>query len=217
MVENQIKAVIFDVGGVLALSKNPIVIGKRSNMHDLGVHEYISRKLRISIDQWFDAIDSIYADAFVGQLSERTTILTISRKLGVSPFKVFSLFLKAYKRNFKQNKKLYKLAFKLKKQGHKIAILSDQWWLSKEAVIKEKYMKKFNVVVISCDVGLRKPNPEIYKLTLKKLKLPAKNCLFIDNQTWNLTPAKKLGMKTILFKTDEQLFKQLFKMGVGHD
>ena len=212
--KNQIKALIFDIGGVLALSKNPTSIKRGSNMHDLGVHERIAKKLKISIDQWFDTIDSTYADAYVGGVSEHTTIFTTARKLGTSPFKLAEVVIQAYRKNFKQNKKLYKFTFKLKKQGYKIAVLSDQWWLSKRAVVKESYMKKFNVVVISCDVGIRKPNPEIYKLALKKLKTPAKNCLFIDNQIWNLTPGKKLGMKTILFKDNKQLFKELEKYGV---
>ena len=79
----------------------------------------------------------------------------------------------------------------------------------------EKYTKKFNAVIVSCDVGIRKPNPKIYKLVLKKLKLPAKNTVFIDNQKWNIKPAKKLGMNTILFKNNKQTLKELKKLKVG--
>ena len=43
---------------------------------------------------------------------------------------------------------------------------------------------------------------------LKKLKLRPGQCLFIDNQEWNLRPAKKLKMHTILFKNNKQLFKE---------
>lgn len=39
----------------------------------------------------------------------------------------------------------------------------------------EKYTKKFDEVVISCDVKLRNPNPKVYKVMLKKLNIPAKN------------------------------------------
>lgn len=214
MTQNQIKAVIFDIGGVLVLSKNPTTIKIGKNHSYTGVHERIAKKLKISLDQWFDTIETTYVEAFIGKISEQTTILTLAKKLQVHPGYLRWLIVKSYRKNFKQNRKLYKLAFKLKKQGYKIAVLSDQWWLSKEAIVKERYMEKFDQVVISCDVGVRKPNPEIYKLTLKKLRFQAKNCLFIDNQSWNLTPAKKLGMKTILFKTNKQLFKQLEKLGV---
>ena len=73
-------------------------------------------------------------------------------------------------------------------------------------------MKKFDEVVVSCDVGIRKPNPKIYKMILKKLKLKGKSCIFIDNQKWNLIPAKKLGMKTILFKDNKQADEKLKKL-----
>ena len=106
------------------------------------------------------------------------------------------------------------MAFKLKKQGYEIAILSDQHHVSKEALIRNRDSKKFDIVLVSCDVGLRKPNPKFYKLMLKKLKLSANKIVFIDNQTWNLPPAKRLGMKTILFKNNNQAIKELKRLGV---
>jgi len=95
----------------------------------------------------------------------------------------------------------------LKKAGYTIAVLSDQWYLSKEALVLPQLYHQFNEKIISCDVGLRKPNPKIYKLVLRRLNLHQHDALFIDNQKWNIVPAKKIGMKTILFKNNKQLFK----------
>jgi len=212
-VRGKIKAVIFDIGSVLVLSKQTLKVinGKR---YYLGVHESIARKLGISLDQWLDTLEFPYSKSYVGKISEAQTVSVISKNLNCNPPKLKKVIVETYKENFKQNTELYKFAFKLKKQGYKIAILSDQWQLSKEAVVDPKLMAKFNLVIISCDVGLRKPDLPIYKLTLKKLGLKPQECVFIDNQTWNLTPAKKLGMEAILFKTNKQVFKQLFKIGV---
>jgi putative hydrolase of the HAD superfamily len=74
--------------------------------------------------------------------------------------------------------------------------------------------KKFDEVVVSCEVGMRKPNPKMYKLILKRLKISPKQTLFIDNQEWNTKPAKKLGEKVILYKNNKQLFKELNKLGI---
>jgi len=213
MIRNQIKAVIFDIGGVLALSKIPLE-KYGGNFHNLGVHETISKKLKLSLDQWFDSIDSTYADAIEGKISKKKFLSVISKNVKTTPKKLEKIIFKAYKKNFKQNKKLYSLAFKLKKKGYKIAILSDQHQISQKALMQKKYSKKFSVVVISCNVGVRKPNSKIYKLTLQKLKLPAKNCLFIDNQEWNIKPAKNLSMKTILYKNNKQLFRELIKFRI---
>lgn len=207
----KIKAVIFDVGGVLEIGES---LKTHKNHSSFNVHEYIAKKFKISIDQWFDSIDTTYALSIEGKISKEKTLLVISKNLGTNPRKLEKIIIKAYRRNFKHNRKLYRFAFKLKKRGHKIAILSDQWPISKEALIKKRYSKKFDVLVISCDVGVRKPNPKIYKLVLNKLNLNADETVFIDNQIWNIKPAKKLGMKVILFKDNEQTIKNLQKLGV---
>lgn len=48
-----------------------------------------------------------------------------------------------------------------------------------------------------------KPQPEAYALALDSAGLPAQACLFADDQTRNLAPAKQLGMRTVLVGTRE--------------
>ena len=216
MKRSEIKAVIFDVGGVLATPSAPArliqdthlaSVPKHCGHRHKGVHEYIADKLRILLDQWFDSIDTIYAKSIEGKVSRAETLNILSKNLYISKRRVRNIIVKAYRFNFKQNKQLFKQAFKLKKQGYKIGVLSDQWHLSQEAIMPKRLYKKFSPVIVSNEVGMRKPNPKIYKLLLKKLKLKPSEVLFIDNQEWNTKPAKKLGIKTIQFKNNEQLFK----------
>ncbi len=207
----KIKAIIFDIGGVLEIGKNSKTMRNHST---LGVHEYISKKFKITLDQWFDSIDTPYAKSIEGKISEEKVLSIISKNLKTTPRKLKRIIIRAYRKHFRHNKELYKFAFGLKNKGYKIAILSDQWPVSKEALFKKRYIKKFNNVVVSCDVGVRKPNPKIYKIVLKKLKLSPEKCVFIDNQIWNIKPAKKLGMKTILFKSNKQTINDLKKLGV---
>jgi epoxide hydrolase-like predicted phosphatase len=200
-----IKAIVFDVGGVLALGENSKKI--RGKFIHSGVHIDIAKKLNISLDQYMDAIDTNYALAIEGKISRENVISIFSRNLKVSEDKIKKLYIGAYRKHFNQNKQLFKQAFKLKKLGYKIAILSDQWYLSKEALMPNKYYSKFNHVIVSCDIGLRKPNPKIYKILIKKLNQKPEEILFIDNQVWNTKPANKIGIKTILFKNNKQLFE----------
>ena len=134
--------------------------------------------------------------------------------LETSPKHLESLFIIAYQKYYKRNNRLFDLAFNLRKKGYKIGILSDQWHVSKEALILPEDTRKFNVSIVSCDVGMRKPNPKIYKLALRKLRLKANETVFIDNQKWNISAAKKLGMKTILFKNNKQTIRELKKHGI---
>jgi epoxide hydrolase-like predicted phosphatase len=210
--KKEIKAIIFDIGGVLQLGKysSKPIRGHR----ELGVHNFIIKKLKISLDQYFDSLDTAYVKSIEGTILEKEVIKIISKNLKISQKKLKQLFDQAYKKHFKLNTQLIDFAIKLKKQGYKIAILSDQWHISKKSLVTSEIKKHFKPSVISCDVGIRKPDKKIYQLILKKLKLPAKSTLFIDNQEWNIKPAKKIGMNTILFKSNKQLINELRKLKI---
>ena len=60
-------------------------------------------------------------------------------------------------------------------------------------------MKLFDNIMFSCEIGLRKPNIEFYKMALKKFKIAARECIFIDDNIKNLTPFEELGGKVFLF------------------
>jgi len=207
----EVKAIILDIGGVLFINKNELK--KRKIIHrNLGVHQEIAKRLKISLDQYFDSIGSAYAKSLKGKITKSDLLTILYKKLNVSRKILEKFYYNAYKKYVKKNKSLISKLINLKKQGYKLAILSDQWHLSKKAHLAKEFPKLFKPIILSCDVGARKPNIKIYKLVLKKLKVPAKNCLFIDNQEWNIKPAKKLGMKTILFKNNKQLFKEFDKI-----
>lgn len=60
----------------------------------------------------------------------------------------------------------------------------------------------FQEKIVSGDVGMRKPNKEIFVYTLDKLGCKPEECIFVDNSVKNLLVAKELGMRTILFNRD---------------
>jgi putative hydrolase of the HAD superfamily len=59
------------------------------------------------------------------------------------------------------------------------------------------------VIVLSAEVGLRKPDPAIFELTLDRLGVPAASCVFADDSEANLAPAKEMGM-IVIHALDEQ-------------
>lgn len=203
--KEEIRALIFDLGGVLQIKEKQ---RKTQNQkHSSGIHEKAAKKLGITLDQYFDAMDTLYALSIEGKISKKELLKKLSFNLNSTPKKLEKLFYNLYKKEFVLNKQLFKQVKILKKKGYVVAILSDQWHLSKDVHFSKKLQEVFSPAIISCDIGLRKPNPKVYKLILKKLKLKPEQTIFIDNQIWNIVPAKKLGMKTILFKNNFQLFK----------
>jgi FMN phosphatase YigB (HAD superfamily) len=107
------------------------------------------------------------------------------------------------------------LAHKLS-DNYKIIIFSNHHRGGPE---KSGRLLKINVhdfpFVNSARVGLRKPQTAFYKYLLKRFRLIPKECLFIDDRTRNLKPAKKLGIHTYLYDQNyPKLIKHLKKLGV---
>jgi putative hydrolase of the HAD superfamily len=67
----------------------------------------------------------------------------------------------------------------------------------------------FETVVDSAFVGMRKPEPEIYTLTLKRLGLPADACVFVDDLDVNIAAARDLGFHTVHFRDTAQAIGEL--------
>jgi putative hydrolase of the HAD superfamily len=67
----------------------------------------------------------------------------------------------------------------------------------------------FEVVVDSGFVGCRKPDREIYDLTLERMGVPAEQCLFIDDIDVNCDAARGLGMSAIHYQHNEQAIPEI--------
>jgi putative hydrolase of the HAD superfamily len=65
------------------------------------------------------------------------------------------------------------------------------------------------VVVDSAFVGMRKPDPAIYELTLERLGVAAEECVFVDDLEPNCETARNLGMRVVRFEHAEQAIPEL--------
>jgi epoxide hydrolase-like predicted phosphatase len=75
--------------------------------------------------------------------------------------------------------------------GLSTALLSNSWGLDYP---REGWDELFDTVVISGEVGLRKPEPEIYQLTASRLGHRTEECVFVDDLAPNITGAVAAGM-----------------------
>lgn len=87
---------------------------------------------------------------------------------------------------------------KLKGKGITVAVLSNTVLPMAELAYEARLYDPFDLVILSHEVGLAKPDVEIYKYTLEQLKTTAESCIFIDDRPKNLTPASELGIHTVL-------------------
>jgi putative hydrolase of the HAD superfamily len=66
---------------------------------------------------------------------------------------------------------------------------------------------RFDVVVVSCEVDLAKPDPRIYELALSRLGVKAGQALFVDDREDNIEGAARLGLRTLHFVDDQAVEK----------
>lgn len=92
-----------------------------------------------------------------------------------------------------------KLVKKCIKKGHKVYVLSN-WDPESFSIIRKKYhmlFDCFNGIVVSGNVGMVKPDPEIFQYLLEKYNLNPQECVFIDDQSENVAAARNAGICAI--------------------
>ena len=80
---------------------------------------------------------------------------------------------------------------------------------AEKAVRVGEVLARFDHVVESSKVGIRKPDPRIYQLMLDHLGKPAENCVYLDDLGINCKPAAALGMHAIKVTGEAQALDDL--------
>jgi putative hydrolase of the HAD superfamily len=89
-----------------------------------------------------------------------------------------------------------------RRAGVRTAMLSNSW--GDDRYDRVMLAELFDAWVISAEVGLRKPDPEIYELAAERLGLPPEACVFVDDLPGNLKPARAIGMATVVHRGDAE-------------
>jgi putative hydrolase of the HAD superfamily len=97
-------------------------------------------------------------------------------------------------------------------RGHRMALLTNnvrEWEPQWRAMLPVDEI--FEVIVDSAFVGLRKPEREIYELTLERLGggLQPSDCLFVDDVEVNVDAARQLGMRAVHFRDNDQAIPEI--------
>jgi epoxide hydrolase-like predicted phosphatase len=94
-----------------------------------------------------------------------------------------------------------------KRAGVRTGLISNSWGHGRYD--RTLFPELFDGVVISGDVGVRKPDPRIYELGAEAVDLPPWACVFVDDLPGNLKPARELGMATVRHVRAEQTISEL--------
>jgi len=87
---------------------------------------------------------------------------------------------------------------RLRTDGYKLAICSNNIAAYRDAWQRQFPIEWFDAVVDSSEVGVRKPDPAIYRLTAERLDVPPAACAFLDDHPGNVAGAVAAGMAGVL-------------------
>ncbi len=90
--------------------------------------------------------------------------------------------------------------------GIRTGLLSNSWGNEYD---RTDWHEMFDAVVISGEVGMRKPEPGIFELAVDRMGLPADECVFIDDMAHNIVAAEQAGIVGIVHRTFDETAAEL--------
>ncbi|MBT4540157.1 HAD family phosphatase [Candidatus Woesearchaeota archaeon] len=199
-----IKAIIFDMGGVLV--KDPGDQRKK----------LFAKLLGVSVEEFESAYRQLIDDFQKGNISDMEFWEKIADILSIDKKKMPNLkdiWYDSLIPIFTEDKEVFEVVDELKRNKYLVALLSNTEKPTIKYVETLDY-SMFDIKIYSCEIGMIKPDAEIYVYTLDKLGIKAEEAVLIDDKDINIDGAEELGMKTILFKNAKQMKKELLKLGV---
>jgi putative hydrolase of the HAD superfamily len=189
-----IKAILFDLDGVLTLDKSGTVSTCR----------YISANTGLDYDTLLVANQKYNQDLLSGKVAYADIWEDFCKdmKYGID----FELLDKAFT-STPIDKKMELLVRELKKH-YKIGLITDNKVERTDAIIDtNKWRGLFDVVCVSANLECGKGDEKIFKIATETLGVAPSECVFIDNQDKNLIAPRNIGMRTILFSDEDRNYE----------
>jgi putative hydrolase of the HAD superfamily len=190
-----IRAVVFDYGGVLTTPIGDSIAawleadGIRPDSFSSALKEWLGRNAEDGTPIHRLETGELSAQEFDALLAAR---LTTFDGTPVDPTGVLRRLFAA----MGPDEQMYELIADLHAVGVTTALLSNSWG---NTYPRERLTALMDVMVISGEVGLRKPAPPIYRLVLERLGISdAATVLFIDDAAPNIAGAEAVGMRGLL-------------------
>lgn len=188
MAQQAIKAVIFDMGGVIIRSEDQ---SPRDRLAEsLGItHQELIRQVFGS---------ETASLATVGRISEAEHWQSVADHFGLDA-QGLADFQKEFWAGDRADRSLLKFIDDLRPQ-YQTALLSNAWGGARKAVT-ESYnaLYPFDVIIYSAEVHLAKPDAAIYHLALEKLGVQPGEAIFVDDFVENIDAAQAVGIHAVRF------------------
>ncbi len=198
-----IRALVFDIGGVIVRSDVERALGRLAAGNSLSPAEVL-RAIQ-SDPRWQDWQE--------GRMVPQKWHEHLARRLGVTL--TFGEFCEIWNRAIDSTPILSNDFFAGLSVHYKLALLSNTDPIHVAHLEPTfSFFRYFPTRIYSCSVGLTKPHPAIYRCALEACSVTASESVYIDDVEAYVTAARQVGMRGIVFSSPEQLKESLRALDV---
>ncbi len=196
---SHINSIIFDYGGVIG--KNP----------SKDIYAVISKKFDCDVQKIEREFLKLIIPIQKGEIREKLFWEKLGKAIGSEEYQALrQTWLSAFEKYSAIDKRVISIARKLRGY-HRVCLLSNTTTFCRKQSILPELKNAFDLIIFSFEIGMRKPEKEIYIYTLEKLEPDPRSCIIIDDSEKNLVYPREIGMKTILFQSFAIFKKELQK------
>jgi epoxide hydrolase-like predicted phosphatase len=220
MAESNIRAVIWDLGGVLLRTEDPGPREQTARRFGMSVKELSmvifdsetsARRFGMSVKELsmviFDSETSRQAER--GEISTEMHYAHIAGQLGIATKDIPDLF-DGFFGGDQMDAELITFIQSLSPR-YRVGMLSNAWGSLRQFLEDEHsdLLNCFDVAIISAEAGMRKPDDRIFQMALERLGVAANEAVFIDDLADNVAAARRNGLHAIQFQNKQQALDEL--------
>ncbi len=192
MDKTKIRAIILDYGGVISQPQSA------ENVNN------ILQSLKQDHDDFEEVYKSQRAQYDSGQVSGEEYWINILQHYGLEPnsFEIAWLIQEDVRSWTHINEPMIQFITESRGKIHKLAMISNMTSDSLAFIKKHcHWLELFDELILSCEIGINKPDRQIYEACLRRLNVCPNECLFVDDSLENVKGAMESGMHAIQFET----------------
>jgi epoxide hydrolase-like predicted phosphatase len=193
-----IKAIVFDIGGVLEITPN------------LSTDAQWEKKLNLKENELYERLHEIWRGGTIGTISIQQVHENIGKIMNWDETQVNEYMGDVWKEYLGTLNVELADYFRNLRPKYQTAIISNSFVGAREQEAKHYQFDTIcDFIIYSHEVGLRKPDPKIFELTCQKLGLQPNEVIFVDNHADVYASALEMGMHCFEFKDNAQIIAKI--------
>jgi epoxide hydrolase-like predicted phosphatase len=193
-----IKAFLFDYDGVIT-----------QGVKDGTVSERLAANLGVPIDKASKWLQAIWQPLLKAEITEDEAWKYLEAQYG-KPINEKQRDIWFKWEELTPLPEMIKLLRTLKTKGYLVGLLSNVTATTAKIIRENGGYDEFDFLVLGCEIGCKKPEPEIFQAALKKLgNVQPSEVVFLEDREPNTIAASQLGMQTILVRDHAAAIKEV--------